>query len=1077
MTACRSEMSGSNASAARLLSILAIAICVALAVTPLAFAQVTTGSIAGQVTADADNAALPGVTIEAVHTPTGTHYTTVSGGNGRYVLPNVRVGGPYKITATLEGFRPANVASINVNLGETANVPVRLKLAGVTETVTVTAHQDDIINPNHTGSTSEVQTKQIELLPTVNRSIQDFARTNPYFDVSPTDNNGTFMNVAGRNNRYNNIQIDGAVNNDVFGLAASGTPGGQSATQPIALDSLQALQLVVSPYDVRQSGFTGGGVNAVTRSGTNKWDGSAFGTKRSKTFVGNGPLDTPVSTFKQTQWGGRLGGPIISDKLFFFVSGEENRRDQPNGTSADGSTGTVYAGTGTGNQPSASLLADFLKSKYNYDPGSLGDLPFTTNSNLAFGRLDFNLNNSNTITLRHNYVTGTNDVNPSSYPVTRTTSRFYFPTSIYSIANKTNSTVGQINTVVNANMFNEARVGYQTIRDQRAIPVAFPTVEIGGTGVRAGDIQVGTERFSAANFLNQDIKEFTDDFTWVHGGHTIVAGTHNESFSFANLFIQDNFGYYYFPTLDAFEQGKATTYSIGFATGDDPRRPAAFHAGQYAFYVNDQWHVNNNLTLTGGLRADKPHFGNTPSFNPVVLAGLGYSTSAVPATKLLWEPRVGFNFDPMADGKQQIRGGVGVFQGRAPYVWISNAYSNTGIDVVTKTCATPSCTPPDFNPDITVQPRLDNVAGAVPSIAMTDPNFRFPRVLRTTLGYDRELWWGIRGTGEILFSKSLSDIYYRNVNFAQNGTSPLDGRPTYARIATNLGDSVLLTNTSLGKEVTETLQLSKSFSSLTLNGSYAHQHAASAFDATSSIAYSNWNFQPNQGNINLKQLTTSSFQVRHRINLAATYNLNTGPLTHSFGLYYDAEAGNPYSLIMGGDPNKDATTNDDLLYVPAYSSGVILCPSAVSNSLKPAAGAPCGAGVTPLDSQKFYDFLTSLGLDVTRARILTRNSLQQPWVRRMDVHYEIGLPQYRDVRVLVTADVLNFLNLFNKDWGAAQFVAFNTYTPVNYLGQDPTSGKPVYKEAATNRLTPGNQFSYADIASRWQARLGLRVNF
>jgi len=1061
---------------ARPLPILAIALCVCLLMTPLAFAQVTTGSIAGQVTADADRAALPGVTIEAVHTPTGTHYTTVSGGNGRFVIPNVRVGGPYTITATLEGFRPATVGQINVNLGETAQVPVRLKLAGVSETVTVTARQDDIINPNRTGSTSEVQQKQIELLPTVNRSLQDFARTNPYFDQSAASDTGTQMNVAGRNNRYNNIQIDGAVNNDVFGLAASGTPGGQAFTQPVALDSLQALQLVVSPYDVRQSGFTGGGINAVTRSGTNNFEGSAFGTKRSASFLGKGPTDVSAASFKQTQWGGRFGGPIIADKLFFFVSGEENRKNQPNGTFADDTVVppcpvNIYCGAGTGATPSAALLANFLKSTYNYDPGSLGDLPFTTNSNLAFGRLDFNLNNANTITLRHNYVDATADNTPSSYPTTRSNTRFYFPTSIYGFASKTNSTVAQVNTVVNANMFNEGRFGYQTIRERRAVPVVFPTVEIGGTGPRNGAIQVGTERFSGANSLNQTIKEFTDDFTWVHGAHTIVLGTHNESFKFANLFVQDAFGYYYFPTLDAFEQNKPSQYSFGAVVGSDPRQPAAFTAGQYSLYANDQWRMNNSWTFTYGLRADKPHFGNTPSFNPAVLAGLGYSTSAIPATKTLWEPRVGFNFDPRADGKQQVRGGIGVFQGRAPYVWISNSYGNTGVEgsALVKTCIAPTCAPPSFNPDVTQQSHLDNVAGAVPSIALTDPNFRFPRVLRSTLGYDRDLWWGIKGTAEVLYSKTLSDVYYRNVNWAQSGVSPLDGRPTYSRIASNIGDTVLLSNTGMGKEVTETLQLNKTFSNLTLSGSYAHQTAASAFDATSSIAASNWQNMPTQGDINKKMLTSSNFQVTHRFNLAATYNFNTGPLSHAFGLFYDAEAGAPYSLLIAGDVNKDGTSNDDLLYVP---SNVIVC--STGNTV---AACVANAAADPSTQTRWNTFLQSVGIDPTKSQLMTRNNLRQPWVRRADVHYELGLPQYRDVRVLVTADVLNFLNMFNKDWGAVRFVNFNTYTPVTYVGQDATSGRPVYREAAPNRLNVGNQFTLQDISSRWQARLGLRVNF
>ncbi|HUJ14419.1 MAG TPA: carboxypeptidase regulatory-like domain-containing protein [Thermoanaerobaculia bacterium] len=1040
---------------------------------PALLAQsVTTGTLAGSVTTRADNSALPGVTIEAVHQPTGTRYTSVTDSKGHWEIPNARVGGPYRVTATLSGFKTVTAENVSVRLGEVNEVPaMKLDLATVSEAITVTATPDTIINPGHTGATSNVTTQQIQTLPTVNRALQDFARTNPYFDVSPTSSDGTFMTVLGQNFRYNNIQIDGAVNNDLFGLASTGTPGGQTSQQPIPLDALQQMQLVVSPYDVRQSGFTGGGLNVVTRSGTNKFEGDIFGTKRNKSYIGKGPFNTSVATFDQTQWGGRLGGPIIQDKLFFFVSGEENRKTTPLGAAADGSAGTNYNGTGTGATPSAQLVRDYVKNTYGYDPGSLGDISFAQPNNLAFARLDFNLNNSNNITLRHNYVEGTSDVAPSSY--SRTTSRFYFPTDIYSIADTTHSTVAQINSVFGPNFYNEGRLNYTTIRDSRSIPVIFPTVEIGGSGQRNGSIQLGTERFSGANYLNQNITELTDDFTWVKGAHTLTFGTHNELYSFKNLFIQDFYGYYYFPTLDAFEANQPTGYSIGFSLTPDPKAPAAFSAGQYSLYANDQWRVNNRFTVTLGLRADKPHYPDTPAFNPAVQTGLGFNTSAVPSTSIIWEPRVGFNWDPLGDGKQQFRGGIGIFEGKAPYVWISDAFGNTGGNgsTVVLTCAPPSCTPPPFNPDPNAQPR--NLGNGVPSIALTNPDFQFPRVLRTTLGYDRDLFWGIKGTAEVLWSKTQQDIYYENVNFKQNGTSPLDGRPTYTRVATNLGDSILLMNTSKGNNLAETLQLNKAFRNVTLSGSYSHQNAKTAFDGTSSIAYSNWQFMPNGGNIFDPVLSQSNYQVKNRFNIAATYNFNTGSFSHGLGLYYDAESGEPYSLMMGGDVNKDGTGNDDLLYVPG-TGNYILCPS---NATTPTATAPCGSGKSPLDAAKFENFLSSVGLNPGKAQILSRNNIFMPWTRRLDFHYELGLPPVYTARVSVTADVLNLLNMFNKNWGVAEFVANNTYTVVTYQGQDAATNKPIYKEAATNRLTPGNQFSTANIPSRWQGRLGLRITF
>lgn len=1055
-----------------------ILLCAFFALAPLAQAQVTTGTLAGDVMAKSDGSALPGVTIEAVHVPTGTRYSTISGANGHYEIPNVRVGGPYRVTATLSGFKTATNANVQVRVGESTNTPLRLELAAVTEAITVTATPDAIINPGHTGSTSSVSTTQIETLPTVNRTLQDFARTNPYFATDLTDANGTTMNVAGRNNRYNNIQIDGAVNNDLFGLASSGTPGGQTGTQPISIDAIQQLQLVVSPYDVRQSGFTGGGVNAVTRSGTNQLQGSIFGTKRDPSFVGKGPFNNKVSEFNQTQWGGRIGGPIMQDRIFYFLSGEQNRRKNPSGTSADGTAGINYKGSGTGSTPSASLFADFLKSKYNYDPGSLGDLSFKTNSNLLFGRFDFNIGQSHNLTLRHNYVDGVSDVPPSSQ--SRSTSRFYFPTSIYTIADKTNSTVAQLNSVLGADSYNEGRVGYQTIRDARTFPVNFPTVEIGGSGERSGAMQVGTERFSGANSLDQDILELTDDFTWIRGSHTLVFGTHNEWFEFKNLFIPDFNGYYYFPTLDAFEAGQATIYRIGYATGSNPKRPTQFKAGQYSLYVNDQYRVTNKLTFTFGLRADKPHFDTTPSFNPVVQTAIGYSTSAKPSENLQWEPRVGFNWDPTGAGTQQLRGGIGIFAGRTPYVWISNNYGNTGVETVQLGClASQKCAVPAFNADPAAQPR-NLGSGAAPSVALSDPDFQFPRVLRATLGYDRELFWGIRGTAEVLYSKTQKDIFYYNVNKVQDGTSPLDGRPTYAKKSTSILDAILLSNTEKGREIIETLQLNKSFRNITLTANYAHQNSRSVGEGQSSIAYSNWQFnQLTRGDIFSQELSRSSFEVKDRFNLAATYNFHAGSFTHGLGLYYAIQDGQPYSLLMGGDPNRDGTSNNDLLYVPSASQGYILCTTSAFRA--PTAASPCvasnGSTLAPSDPARLATFLQSVGIDPASGKILQRNVLTQPWTRRLDLHYELGLPQVYGVRLLVQADVLNLLNLFNNEWGVEKFVNFGTYMPVSYLGQDPTSGKPVFKEAANGRLTPGNQFITANIASRWQGRLGLRLNF
>jgi hypothetical protein len=314
------------------------------------------------------------------------------------------------------------------------------------------------------------------------------------------------------------------------------------------------------------------------------------------------------------------------------------------------------------------------------------------------------------------------------------------------------------------------------------------------------------------------------------------------------------------------------------------------------------------------------------------------------------------------------------------------------------------------------------------------------------------------------------------VGKVQTGTSPLDGRPTYASVSTKVGDAILLSNTHLGRELTETLQLNKNFRNMTLTAAYAHQSARGAAEGQSSIAYSGWQFnQLTRGDIFHPELGISSFQIKNRFNIGATYNLSTGLFSHSLGLYYNAQAGQPYSLLIGGDPNKDGTGNNDLLFVPANgASGLILCPSSART---PTATAPCGAGISPADAQRFFDFISSTGLDPTKSQILQRNILNQPWDRRLDFHYELGLPQFHVARILISADVLNLINMFDKNSGVARYVSFGTYMPVVYQGMDAATNKPIYRERFTGALNPGRQFSIADTASRWQGRLGVRVNF
>lgn len=1015
--------------------------CALIALTPAAFAQVTTGTLTGIVTA-ADGSALPGVTIDAVHVPTGTRYSDVTGGNGRFTIPGVRVGGPYRVTAVLEGFRDATADSVTVPLGAAAEVSLALQLATVSEAITVTASTDEIINPNRTGATSTVSTEEIETLPTVNRTLQDFARTNPYVNVDPQDFSATRMTVAGKNNRYNSVQIDGAVNNDLFGLADTGTPGGQADALAISLDAIQEIQVAVSPYDVRQGGFTGGGVNAITRSGTNDYSGSLFYSKRDPQFVGDGPNGNPIAEFDSEQYGGRFGGRIIRDRLFFFVNGERSDRAEDDDYTAQNYRAPADVET----------VSNFLRDQFDYDGGGLGSMARTKYSKNLFARMDWNVNSTNQFTIRHSYVDAANDVISD-----RNSNRFRFPNSTYFFADETNSTVAQLNSTFGGSSYNEARLNFTTIRDRRASPGAFPGIEIGGTGPRSADIIAGAEQFSTANSLDQDILEITDDFTFIRGGHTITVGTHNEIFEFNNVFMPSAFGHYYFPTLNDFLALTPSQYFYTYAEGGI--NPSQFQVNQLGLYASDQWTVRPSLTLTFGVRADMNQYPDSPNYNPVVETAVGYKTSATPDESPTISPRLGFNWQ--IAGGQQLRGGVGVFAGRTPYVWVANAYGGTGIGQISLSCIKPSCTP-TFVADPNNQPTSFPAGGGSFETALTDPDFKAPRLWRATLAYDRVLPWDIRGTVEVLYSKNIEDVYYKNVNYVESGNvSPIDGRPIYKRNSTALSNALLLTNTNEGDQLMESIQLNKSFGTLfTLGASYAHQDATSAFDGGSATASSQWRFHHTSGDIYEPELSRSAYETTDRISINGTVNFATGFLSHAIGLYYNAQSGRPYSLLFGTDVNGDGQSSNDLLYIPGRADEIIL---------------QNGAGQV-VDYSLLAAYLEYAGLDATAGRAMERYEASEPWTRQLDLHYELGLPAFRDVRTMLTADANNILAMVDSEYGNVRYVSNQNFSPVTYRGPD-AAGKPIYRERFSGALTPGSQYSLAPDRSRWQARLGVRVSF
>ena len=1062
-----------------------------------AHAQRTTAGIEGTVT-DQAGQTLPGANVVAVHQPTGTRYGASTDADGRYNLQGMRVGGPYTVTASFVGYQAARETGINLQLDQTRTISFALAEATQElEAVRVIGERDVIVNENRTGASTNISQEEIERLPTIDRSLADFAR------LTPQSGGGT--SLAGRNNRYNNIQIDGATLNDVFGLSGTGAPGGPAGAQPISLDAIKEFNVDIAPYDVRSSGFTGGQINAITKSGTNEFSGSLRFLGRNEQLVGELSGLEPQDDFGEYYYVGTLGGPIIENKLFFFLSGELVRegipRDAQVGTDLD------LENAFREDPETFNTIREIAQNQYGYDPGSFDPLTQRTDNEKFLAKLDWNINDSHRLTLRHNYV---NAIDGSG--LSRGSGSFGFSNSEYLFHSVQNSTTAQLNSTLGPNMYNEARLVYTRVRDQRDIDSApFPSVAINLDG-GARSIGLGEDRYSQANRLDQDLFEITNNFTYQTGDHTLTFGTNNQIFSFANLFIRDAFGTYVFEqfergdetisAIEAFRLGQPTEYNVSYATDavDTNRPQAEFTAYQLGFYVQDEWEALENLKLTGGLRLDVPVLPQEPLFNPTAFEAFGRSTTTVASGNQLWSPRVGFNYSLGETFATQFRGGTGLFSGPPPFVWISNQYTSTGVDIgrVDATFSPGEDFGPDdrfFSPDPNDQPR-PGAGNALQPIETTEVNllsddFQYPQTLRTNLAVDQELPLGLVATLEGIYSSSINDVAYRNINIEQEGTS-LYGRPLYGsgfsggnattnRVNEQFTDALLLENTSQGYEYSLTAQIQRrQAQGLSGSLSYTFSQAQVLNDGASSQALSQWRYNPSV-DINDLDLATSSYEVPHRLLANLTYRFDWGDLFESgdrfatsFGVVYDGRSGNPFSYIYFGDANGDGT-NNDLPYVPENERDVFLTS----------------------DNWNLLDAFIrgNEALQDARGEFIDRNAARDPWVNILDLSLTQEIATFEGQDIALTANLENVLNFLDEDWGRIRFSGFNEqyawdfnrYVTEGDVGSNLAGrlvtqddvGKPVISASEEFLLEPALSDEAFDTAfeSRWRLQFGVRYTF
>jgi hypothetical protein len=865
----------------------------------------------------------------------------------------------------------------------------------------------------------------------------------------------TVVAVAGNSYRYNSLQIDGAVNNDLFGLASSaGVPGGTAETQPISLDAVQEIQLVVSPYDVRQGGFSGGGINAITKSGTNDFHGTGFFQARNQDWVGKGITNQKIATLKDKQGGFGIGGPVVKNRAFFYGNAEWARKTRPTGFSVNG-TGTQFL------QPDLfARYIDDLKTLYNYTPvdNPGAEFPKATNSNKYFVRGDFNVAKGHQLTIRNNNIDALNDINGSLSATT-----FRTPDVFYRYVSKTNSTVGQLNSQFGKGV-NEFRLTYTRVRDHRESPVGnapFPQVTVTlAPGVTAVS---GTEQFSGQNAINQDIVELNDAYTLLKGRHTLTIGTHNEFLNLSNLFIRDFYGSYNFSSLANFEAGLAQQYDHSFSATSDPHQRAKFKVQQWGFYVGDQWRVSSPMTITYGVRVDAPRYPEKPDSNPVALQEFGFATDVVP-NGVEWSPRLGINYDLSGNGTRQIRGGIGIFTGRPAYVWISNQFGNTGIDFTRIGASFNTNNRIPFVTDPNNQPATVSGAAAgsfTNEIDVIDPNFKYPSVLRGNVGYDHTLPGGFIGSADFVWSKTLEDIKYQNLNYTQlAGVTGVGGRPFFTKVVPGLSDVILLQNTSEGYTWNLAYQARRAFrNGVFVQAAYSYGRAKSIMDGTSDQAASNWGNVYVPGDPNNAPLSTSNFDPGSRITLTGSYDL---PLAKSIKpvvtLVYSGQSGRPYTLTYFRDVNGDNRGFNDLEYIPTASDNLTY------------------QGGTYQDYLNFLNRTDSCLADYV-GKIIPRNACRTPWSNALDGRFAVELP-FKQYHTQITLDAFNLINLFNRKKGLVQYVPFGQLEQPGVIPGTISASAPLTGYDIRTVVNPNFQaFSVDDLRSRWQLQLGVHVRF